>query len=56
MISLQLCYRPVIIRDIVPQWKAYKYWNKEFFLQKYSKEKVLFKSVYVSLFLSESIT
>jgi len=37
----------VIIKDVVPEWEAYKKWSKEFFLNKYGQEKINLKAVQV---------
>jgi len=40
-----VCFRPVIIQDIVPYWEAYKKWSKQFFLDNYRTHRVMLKAV-----------
>lgn len=37
----------MIIKDIVPEWSAYKKWSKDFFVENYGNERVTLKAVQV---------
>ncbi|XP_053378577.1 uncharacterized protein LOC123527402 [Mercenaria mercenaria] len=41
---------PVIVSDIVPNWKAYKNWGKDFFYNNYGADRIIFPGCVLTLF------